>query len=489
MPVNEELSAIEAVVRECEEKITAGELSVKRLVGHVRSAGSTGAQIEAKGLQTINMLQDRLDKVKILRLKHLKQLYPKDPDVCGLAPRAARCYLALLNIWRSVGEELMPPDDVRKMQPVFQNLENSAIRCISVLIEKTHDGTATEWFEMNTTLLRGGNHGARYITYFAMYQDRVDIMELFTNHGLKVGKKDVIGETCMHLAAYFGSIRLAKWLKEKHGLNINEPRGDGDVPVCIAAGCGHIKMVEWFLDNGVDVNSRGQRGNTPMHQAALNGKIDVMRYLKQRGADVHLRSSGGFSTIESAISMNQTESIRCLVKELGMDADVVDANGQTAMFLAAIGKKDSGGAIDCIECLAELGADVNAKDNNGDTPVFMAAKAGKVDSIRCLTRLGADVNVRDNYGCTPVFLAAGAGHIDCIECLVGLGASVNAKDTAGGTPMFPAAFGGKTESLKCLAALGVDVNVKAENGMTALDLAENAGQTASVECLKALGAR
>lgn len=489
MSFADELFAIETVVNDCEKKIKAGEISVDRLV-RMCNAGSTTVEITANGQKTIAMMKDKVDSINIMGMKRLKQQYPNEPAVGKLGYRAAKCFLTLFDIWFSLCEALLPPDEWRVIRPDLQESMDEAPKIVADLLEQSPSDTATEWFGLNVTKLKDGIEGARRILDKAMVQNRIDVIEKFMSYGFKIDAKDHNGETCIYVAAYNGGLEVMKWLREKHGLKINEPRNDGDLPICIAAGNGHTKVVEWLLDKGVDINSRGQHGNTPMHQAALNGKIDVIRYLYDHKANIYLRNDLGFSPMESAISNNKTESIRCLVKECEMDVDTPGPGGCTAMFTAAIGKKDGGGMVDCIKYLAkELGANVNARDKDGSTPMFWAAQLGKADSILCLFNLGANVNERNNYKCTPMFLAAGNNQINCIGCLAGLGADVNARDMVGCTPMFPAAFGGHIESIQCLVGLGADVNVKAENGMTPIVLAGNAGKTACVECLKALGAR
>ena len=53
-----------------------------------------------------------------------------------------------------------------------------------------------------------------------------------------------------------------------------------------ACGYGHVKVVEFLLDRGVDVNVR-HRSETGLHAAAYHGHVDVVDLLIRRGADLN----------------------------------------------------------------------------------------------------------------------------------------------------------------------------------------------------------
>jgi len=106
---NDELSALEAVVDECEKDIETGKISVDAIVGHIRSIGDMAAQM-VRCQESIAMMKSKISKIDIVRLKDLKRMFPNDSRVCQLTRRAADCYLALNGIWLSTSEALMTPD-------------------------------------------------------------------------------------------------------------------------------------------------------------------------------------------------------------------------------------------------------------------------------------------------------------------------------------------------------------------------------------------
>jgi ankyrin repeat protein len=67
-------------------------------------------------------------------------------------------------------------------------------------------------------------------------------------------------------------------------------KDDGWTCIEVAAGYGHIKIVEFLLDCGVHVNKQDQDGWTALHAAAANGHLRVCQLLCERGADLNITS-------------------------------------------------------------------------------------------------------------------------------------------------------------------------------------------------------
>jgi len=52
---------------------------------------------------------------------------------------------------------------------------------------------------------------------------------------------------------------------------------------------GHLDVVKFLLERGVDPNVRNNPGDTPLHYAAERGHLDVVKFLLERGADPNVR--------------------------------------------------------------------------------------------------------------------------------------------------------------------------------------------------------
>jgi ankyrin repeat protein len=190
-----------------------------------------------------------------------------------------------------------------------------------------------------------------------------------------------------------------------------------------------------------------------------------------------------------------------LFLDAGMEPDVIDKDGGTALIYAAA--MDN---ADMIRNLLARGADLHAKGFNNDTALIHAALTGSCEAIKILLDAGADVNMKSSHG-TPLILAAFLGYHECVKILLERGADINAQTDEGETGLMllvvytkdaksdiKESINGKMlssmtgidrlKTAKLLLDKGADVNVKNKKGKTALMLAEEKGNLQMVELLK-----
>jgi len=504
MSFDEELSALESAVNEYETEIETGKISADGLVNSICSVGSTDAQIMAKTQDVMAMLQDKIERVSVVKLKKIKDQYPDDPQVDKLVRRAAECYLKLSSIGLLVGEGLMSPD-VRSQvhssnQGVLDGLKNMVDHAISGLplnglppIPRAVRG----WFEVfggaeaglnNLFSDRGGSHFYRLMVTAVMSGDTEVVNWLFSVRSDMENNinnfKNERGESLLHIAAHKGKPEIIG-LMLYHNADIHAKDDGGKTIMFVLAFYGHTEAMKWLVkEKGQEwiLHEPDNYGFTPMSRAALVGNVESIECLASLGADVRGGSNEHNSPINCAVGFGQVESIKCLHK---LDKDLVKLKtkeGQTPMFYAAMGENP-----EIIKYLASLGADVDAKDNQDWTPIFKAAQEGKADNIRCLAELGASLKNTDKYGTTPMFPAAESGP-ETIECLASLGADVNAALINGITPIFVAVNKNLTENIDCLIKYGANINAISE-GMTPLDFAIKGNRTEAIECLRKHGAK
>lgn len=84
------------------------------------------------------------------------------------------------------------------------------------------------------------------------------------------------------------------------------------------------------------------------------------------------------------------------------------------------------GQIGLVKTLVRCyGADVNGVDADGSTALYLAAATNQAETLRVLHRLGAQIDKSNSEHVTPLSVAAAAGHLEATRALLSMGANCN----------------------------------------------------------------
>ena len=183
--------------------------------------------------------------------------------------------------------------------------------------------------------------------------------------------------------------------------------------------------------------------------------------------------------------------------DAGMAVDVTDAEGGTALMVAA----ESGEGY-IVEELLNHKAQPNQARPNGDTPLILAARNGNAQALQALLKAGADTSLANQEGLTALAEASMAGHAsavkilapasrpsldyalqlaavkgrtDVLDVLLQQGANVLARSSENRTPLMYAAKNGRDEAVQLLMQRGSNVLAIDNDLQTAAMLAEASG--------------
>jgi ankyrin repeat protein len=246
----------------------------------------------------------------------------------------------------------------------------------------------------------------------AVHSDSANVAALLLDAGADVNA-DGAGYTALHAAVLRGNLGMVKALLA-HGARpdvvLTEPTparrygnewafGDhlvGTTPFYLAAKFAELEIMRALAAAGADPRAQGPDGSTPVMMAL---DIPATRTGNVDGFGTDRRDRYGLIT---AVTPEQVEGealvIAALAIELGGDVNQRDANGNTALHLAA-----SKGFNRVIELLVAKGANVNAKNAKEQTPLAVAEAATAVGAAR--RRLtGANQRVSDATASTTVAL-------------------------------------------------------------------------------------
>lgn len=127
------------------------------------------------------------------------------------------------------------------------------------------------------------------------------------------------GWTPLHLAAFFGHMRIAEMLLA-HGAevgsrslnsNANTPLHAslaGNHPGGRGPGGSQQLLAGLLIGHGADVNAADAAGWRPLHLAAANDNLDAIKALIAQGADVHTQNTDGRTALSLAQEKNHREA-------------------------------------------------------------------------------------------------------------------------------------------------------------------------------------
>lgn len=213
--------------------------------------------------------------------------------------------------------------------------------------------------------------------------------------------------------------RLARRLVSA-GADVNSQNEKGESPLCTAVrALGNGQQKEEFIDVLLSMSAKvGVRNENSDHAAVLAAKMgltDLMEKLFKGLSDDEKRTF----VVDCAWTAPEHFSImegfgKALKRsmELGSDIETRDAEGQTALVVAAATNQE-----DLVEILIQLGAKIDGTNEFGETPLHHAISANAPNVARILMKAGADSRVKDEEGRDAWSVAFSKGRSTCLEIL------------------------------------------------------------------------
>lgn len=187
----------------------------------------------------------------------------------------------------------------------------------------------------------------------------------------------------------------------------------GSQALHLAAGSGHLAVVEYLVQHFVDVNAEGEDGQSPLHWAlSSDGDVmDVVRYLIDHNASIAMGSRDAAVTTFYAIKRANLHILEYMV-EKGLDVHRSLYHGEHAIHLSA-----EIGHVTVTNYLLDHGCSVNELASDGTQPLHYAARGGHVKIIELLAKHGMNVRASDRLGMGPAHMAAQHGHLKGLQVL------------------------------------------------------------------------
>jgi len=262
------------------------------------------------------------------------------------------------------------------------------------------------------------NHHQTMLDYFYSLACKYRIDN--ADHAINPHEIDSLGYALLHYAAFCNqSVDTTILPLIGSGTSINTCAwNDGITALMIAAGNGHLEIVNALLTNGASVDIARWNGVTALMIAAGKGDLEIVEALLGKGASVNAACDDGETALYIAAQKGDLEIVEALLGK-GASVDVARWDGKTALYIAA-----QKGHLEIVEALLGKGASVNATDRYGDTALMIAAENGYLEIVRALLANGASVDVAQR-GVTALMIAAGKGHLEIVQALTAKGARLD----------------------------------------------------------------
>ena len=339
--------------------------------------------------------------------------------------------------------------------------------------------------------------------HYAAQGGNTDIISLIHTHLPDIDSKTREGDTPLMLAALNGKLRAVKWFlekgatvacKEKRGWNtlhhaaeggdtdiislihthlpdIDSKTREGDTPLMLAALCGKLHAVKWFLENGATVACENNVGWNTLHCAAQGGVTDIISLIHTHLPNIDSKTSNGYTPLMVAASHGELLAVKWFL-EKGATVACKDSRGWNTLHHAA-----RGGDTDIISLIHTHLPNIDSKTGEGDTPLMLATLWGKLRAVKWFLEKGASVACENNVGWNTLHCAAQGGVTDIISLIHTHLPNIDSKTSNGYTPLMVAASHGELLAVKWFLEKGATVACENNMGWNTLHYAAMGGDT------------
>ncbi|XP_023314985.1 ankyrin-2-like [Trichogramma pretiosum] len=308
-----------------------------------------------------------------------------------------------------------------------------------------------------------------WILIHAVKKRYFKIVRYFVRADIKVGRLDESTGTAIHIASE-GYYRTEEDRPEVVGLlfniydHVNYTNKKGLSHFDMACLCGNVDMMQWFIDQGVDVNHLSADDSTPLHSVTHSFNIDAVIMLLSNGADLNGKIWQDFTPLNLfCLKMSLELPIRNhsywlstiqVLLQYNSDVNTQDEDGNSPLLNLFYDKAYGMCPAQqvALEMLLNYNVDlahVNKKgksvlhllpcwkiDGEGMVNVeemyFRKSDPTVIEVVKMLLQRGADVNIQDHDGNSPLDVAISYCNYDVVEILLEHGACIDAVKFQGG---------------------------------------------------------
>ena len=286
-------------------------------------------------------------------------------------------------------------------------------------------------------------------------------------------------DSVIELAVNGGNVELIKYLTN---ILFDDPCELSEASVKQACNAGHVRIVQYFLENGFcRLSFKDKDDRTMLHYAASAGNMDIIKYLVRMECDIQPKDKWGQTPLHEACENGHLNFVKYLLDEQECNPAHQDNNGESAIHLVA-----KSGNLDLLKYFIAKNIDVNCTNNQGRTAMYSAAANGHKHIVKYLVEeVGCNIAVRDDTKNSVINIAALRNDVNLLKYCIQMKCDVQCKGQWGRTPLHNACESGSFDAVKYLIdEIGCDTTCKDECGNSIVHMAV---LNENIDILKYLG--
>ena len=205
---------------------------------------------------------------------------------------------------------------------------------------------------------------------FEIKSNNIKVIELLLKYENKVKVfKGEGGYELLLTACKLNRSFILEWLIE-NGIDINEKDKEGRNALMIASQNGNLDIIEILIENNIRINERDYDNKNALIYATENGNLEVVQYLVKKKININVCSfSKSWNALFYAIDKNYNDMATYLIdNDIDMYGNNIKNRYSKNIVSLAYEKKN----ISLINYMIEKGINLDCKDYNGETELINA---------------------------------------------------------------------------------------------------------------------
>ena len=170
--------------------------------------------------------------------------------------------------------------------------------------------TLLQWLEQHGIDIHHENLGQRNALMVAAEAGHLDIIEYLYEQNEDLNKRDSDQRTALMHAVINGHLSCAQWLLA-HGASLGQDEYSNNL-VHLAAKSGHIELLQWSEQQGIDLDGINNHGRNALFLAASRGHLPAVQWLHTRSVNLHQVDKNGDNALDAAVRANHFDVVRWL---------------------------------------------------------------------------------------------------------------------------------------------------------------------------------